>query len=96
MVFLQDLLLSLLASLLTILMVRWLSEPIPGFTALVFKWLAVSIVGMSTGMLLTSSHKEVRSFATVRSMAKTGLTILVKETLFGAALLVRGRMLGIL
>ena len=88
MVFLQDLLLSLLASLLTILMVRWLSEPIPGFTALVFKWLAVSIVGMSTGMLLTSSHKEVRSFATVRSMAKTGLTILVKETLFGAALLV--------
>ena len=88
MVFLQDLLLSLLASLLTILMVRWLSEPIPGFTVLVFKWLAVSVVGMSTGMLLTSSHKEVRSFATVRSMAKTGLTILVKETLFGAALLV--------
>ena len=88
MVFLQDLLLSLLASLLTILMVRWLSEPIPGFTVLVFKWLAVSIVGMSTGMLLTSSYKEVRSFATVRSMAKTGLTILVKEALFGVALLV--------
>ena len=88
MVFLQDLLLSLLASLLTILLVRWLSDPIPGFTFLVFKWLGAAAVGMSTGMLLTSSHKEVRSFATVRSMAKTCLTILVKEALLTVALLV--------
>ena len=88
MVFLQDLSLSLLASLLSILLVRWLSEPIPGFTVLVFKWLGVAVVGMSAGMMLTSSYKEVRSFATVRSMAKTGLTILVKEAVLTLALLV--------
>ena len=85
-VFLQDLLLSLLASLLSILLVRWLSEPIPGYTVLVVKWLAAAAVGMSAGMLVTSSHKEVRSFATVRSMAKTGLTILVKEAVLATAL----------
>ena len=77
--FAQDLFLSLLASLMSILLVRWLSEPIPGFTVYVFKWLAAAAAGMATGMLVSSSHKEVRSFATVRSMAKSFLTILIKE-----------------
>lgn len=90
-VFLQDLLLSLLASLLTILMVRWLSEPIPGYTVLVFKWMGVAIVAMSAGMLISSSYKEVRRFATVRSMAKTALTVVVKE-----AILVLGIVVGLI
>ena len=38
----QDIILSLLASLVSILVIRWISEPIPGYTVLVLKWLAAS------------------------------------------------------
>ena len=78
-IFLQDLMVSLLASLLAILLIRWISEPIPGFTLLVVKWLAAALVAMVAGLLLSSSYKDVRRFATVRSMAKTVMTVLVKE-----------------
>lgn len=85
-VFLQDLSISLLGSLLAILLVRWLSDPIPGFTVVVLKWIGAAAAGMSAGLLLSSSHKEVRRFATVRSMAKTVLTVLVKEAVLALAL----------
>ena len=42
-IFLQDIVLSLLASLLAILLVRWVTEPIAGFTALVAGYLGVSL-----------------------------------------------------
>lgn len=80
-VFLQDMLISLLASLLSILAIRWLSEPIPQFTTMVLKWLASSLVGTCIGILISESYKDVRRFATVRSMAKTLLSVLVKEIL---------------
>ena len=85
-VFLQDLAISLLASLLALLLVRWLSEPIPGFTIMVFKWMAAAAVAISAGLLVSSSYKEVRRFATVRSMAKTALTVIVKEAILSIAL----------
>lgn len=70
---------SLLASLLSILLVRWLSDPIPGFTSLVLKWLGVAALGTLAGILITSSYKVIRQFATVRSIAKTMMALLVKE-----------------
>ena len=44
-VFFVDLALLLMASLLAILLVRWLSEPIPGFSTIVLKWLSVAAIG---------------------------------------------------
>ena len=41
-VFFVDLALLLMASLLAILLVRWVSEPIPGFSSIVLKWLSVA------------------------------------------------------
>jgi len=87
-IFLQDILLSLLASLLSILLVRWVTEPISGFTLLVLSWLALSLAGTALGEVLVQPYRDVRRFATVRSMAKTLLTVLVKEVVLLVGLLV--------
>ena len=52
-VLLQDMILSLLASLLSILLVRWLAEPIPGFTTLVMHWLIAALIGSLLGIFAT-------------------------------------------
>ena len=78
-IFMQDIVMSLLASLLAILMVRWVTEPIAEFTRLVAFWLTASLVGTGIGELLVRPYRDVRRFATVRSMGKTLLTVVVKE-----------------
>ena len=87
-IFVQDLSVSLLASLLSILLIRWISEPIPHFTYMVAKWVCTALVAMVAGLLITSSYKDVRRFATVRSMAKTIATIVIKELGLAAILIV--------
>ena len=87
-IFMQDILLSLLASLMSILLVRWMTEPISGFTLLVLSWLALSLAGTALGEVLAQPYRDVRRFATVRSMAKTLLTVLVKEVVLLVGLLV--------
>lgn len=71
----------MLASLLALLLVRWVSDPIPGFTGMVAIWLACSLAATSAGLLISSSYKDVRRFATVRSMAKTAVSVIIKEAL---------------
>ena len=80
-IFLQDMLMSLLASLMSILLVRWVTEPISGFTWLVAKYLAISLAAMCAGELILRPYRDVRRFATVRSMGKVLIAILVKELL---------------
>lgn len=80
-IFLQDMLVALLASLLAILVVRWVSEPRPGFTLLVAKWLTASAVGIAIGLFITKSYLDVHKYATLRSMAKSILSVLIKEVL---------------
>ena len=90
-IFLQDILISLLASLLSILLVRWVTEPIAGFTLLVILWMAVSLVGTCLGEFLARPYRDIRRFATIRSMGKTVLTVLVKEV-FLLAIVLTGLM----
>ena len=78
-IYLQDVVLSLLASLLAILVVRWVSDPRPGFTLLVAKWLVTSAVAIQAGLLISKSYKDVRRYATLRSMGKSLLSLLIKE-----------------
>lgn len=78
-IYLQDTLMSLLASLLAILVVRWVSDPRPGFTLLVAKWLVTSAVAIQAGLLISKSYKDVRRYATLRSMGKSLLSLLIKE-----------------
>ena len=78
-ILLQDTGMMALASLAAVLLVRWLSEPIPGFTFMVLEWVGIALVAALVGILLTGAHKSVRRYATVRSISKVVLSILFKE-----------------
>ena len=78
---LLDILLSLLASLMSILVVRWVSEPIPGFTFLVLIWMGASAAGSTAGIILSGCSKDVKKYANVRSIARVIYALAVKESL---------------
>ncbi len=84
----QDILVSLIASLVSILVIRWISEPIPGYTVIVFKWLLAAAVGTVPGILISRCSRDVKKYATVRSIARVIAAILIKEAVLVAALLV--------
>ena len=88
-VLLQDSILSVLASLLALLLVRWLTEPIPGFTRMILIWMGCALVASLVGFLAAGSYRAVRRYATVRSMGKVVVAIFVKEVLLALVLLVR-------
>ena len=78
-VLLQDTALSVAATLLAVLMVRWLSDPIPGFSAILFRWLGASLVFSVAGFCLAGSQRLVQRYATVRSSIRLLWAILLKE-----------------
>lgn len=86
-VLLQDSILSVLASLLSLLLVRWLTEPISGFTTLLFKWMGFSLVASLVGFLVVDTYHAVRRYATIRTMGKVVLAILIKEVLLALVLI---------
>ena len=75
----QDIFVSLSASFVSILIIRWISEPIPGFIMLVFKWLGASLLGTVPGILISGCSRDVKKYATVRSIARVMAAILIKE-----------------
>ncbi len=85
-ILLQDCGLSAAASLLGILLVRWVSEPIADFTALVFSWLGASVLATLGGSLLAGSHKVVRRWATLRSSSRLVGAVLFKESVLSLVL----------
>ena len=88
-VLLQDSVLSVLASLLALLLVRWLTEAQPGFTLIVAKWLGCALGASLVGFFLTNCYRYVRRFATVRSLGKVAVAITVKELLLCGVLLLK-------
>ncbi len=84
----QDILLSLAASLVSILIIRWISEPIPGFTVLVLKWLAAAALGTVPGILISGCSRDVKKYATVRSIARVMAAILIKEAVLVVTLII--------
>ncbi len=75
----QDCALSLLASLLSILLARGLSAPIPGFSKQVFLWLGVALAATFAGLLLAGCHKVVRRYFTLRQTSRFVTAVLLKE-----------------
>ena len=82
----QDIVLSLAASLVSILVLRWISEPIPGYAPIVLKWLAAAALGTVPGILISGCSRDVKKYATVRSLARVITAILIKEAVLVAAL----------
>ena len=77
---LQDAVLSCAASLLSVLLVRWLSEPISGFSLLVLLWVGLSLAGTLVGTMVSGSHRVVRRWATLSSSWRLVRTIIIKES----------------
>ena len=73
--------------MLAVLLVRWLSEPISGFTQIVLVWLGCALVASVIGELVAGSHKVVRRWATVRSSSRLVWMIVIKEIVLAVVLL---------
>ena len=87
-ILLQDTGMMALASLASVLLVRWLSEPIFGFTVLVLEWVGIALAAALAGNLITGAHKSVRRYATLRSATKVAGAILFKELVLSIVLTV--------
>lgn len=81
----QNLILSVVASLASILLIRWWSEPIPGFTSFVAKWLGAALVLTCAGIWLSGLNRYTRRVTTLASMARVVLMVSIKD--FGMAAL---------
>ena len=79
MVLLQDTLLSVAATLLSVLLVRWLSEPIPRFSSIVFRFVGASLVLSILGFLAAGSIQQVIRYATARASMRLLWAVLLKE-----------------
>ena len=88
-VLLQDSILSVLASLLAILLVRWLTTPVLGFTTIVLRWIGCALVASLIGFFATGSYRFVRRFPTIRLLGHVVLAIVVKEALLALVLVFR-------
>ena len=77
----MDIALSLLSSLMAILVVRWLSHPVFGFSHYVLIWLLMSLIFSLVGFMTQRSYKIALEYATIRSIGKISASILIKELL---------------
>jgi len=84
----QNCVLSLIASLAAILLVRWLSDPAPGFTLLVAKWLAAALVSTLTGIRVSGLYRYTHRVVTLGSMGRIALMATVKEIILGLLILI--------
>lgn len=83
----QDCALSLFSSLLSIILVRWLSEPVPGFTFVVLKWLGMALCFTVLGILISGSHKYIKRWSTVNASSRLMVSVMVKEIFMVIALI---------
>ena len=74
-----DTILSCGGSLAAILLVRALTDPIPGFVTWVALWVAAAAVLTLAGLLVTRSGDVVTRYASLRGYARLGNALLVKE-----------------
>lgn len=86
-ILMQDIGLSLVSSLFSLLAIRWLSEPHPGFTLELLKWLLSAVLATYAGVLITGSHKLVRAYISASAGIKLVNLVLIKETVLVMVLL---------
>ena len=86
-VLLQDLALSTAASLLSVLMVRWLSDPIPHFSAVVWSWLAFALGGIVAGGWISRLWRSDIRYLNVRSIGTLAIAVIFKEGVLALTLL---------
>ena len=76
---LLDVALSALGSLAAILLMRGVSDPVPGFTSLVALWVGAAIVLTFVGLILSGSGDVVTRFASLRGYTRLFWALAIKE-----------------
>ena len=80
----QNLILSAVASLGSILLIRWCSAPIPGFTLLVALWLAAALVFTAAGIWISGLNRYTRRVTTLSSVGRVVLMVAIKDLCMAA------------
>ena len=88
-ILIQDFGLSLLSSVFSILVIRWLNEPRPGFTLELAKWLGFALLGTLVGVVVTKSHKIARSYVSASAGFRIVNLMILKELVMILALVCR-------
>lgn len=84
----QDVVFSMLASLLSILFLRWMTAPYHGFTTRALIWLGVSLVASFTGALVSGSFNVIKRYTNGFTLHRIIFSIVVKEALMFTAVVV--------
>ena len=87
MIMLLDVGLSGIASLVAILLMRWMSEPFFGFQRFTLIWLMFSVLGSVIGFYLTKTYKIVIRYFNFNDTSSLVKATLIKELLMGACIL---------
>ena len=77
---LQDTILSCLGSFFAFLLVRWLSDPVFGFTQHLMIYVGCALVGTLVGLLVSGSSRNLSTGASHWAGERLSLTILIKES----------------
>lgn len=89
MIMLLDVGVSGTASLIAILLMRWMSEPFFGFQRFTLLWLIFSIIGSVIGFYLTKTYKIVIRYFNFNDTMVLIKATLIKELLLGACILLK-------
>ena len=85
--FIRDLILSVSASLFSILLLRWVTSPIGGFTVHLLKWLCLSLVASALAFFFTKYYKRDRDVVSRESLLHLVVVVLIKDGLLALCLL---------
>ena len=87
-ILIMDMLISMISSLLAILLVRWLTEPIFQFSRYVLIWMGLAVVGSLAGFFIEKSHKVVIRYSNLHNIGKLAVAIFIKELILLVCVLV--------
>lgn len=82
--------LSSIASVATLLLLRWLTAPMPHFSVILLLWTATAFLFTIIGSLVSGSHRTVKRCATVKGVSSRLGTITIKATLLAVLLSLLG------
>lgn len=80
-ILIMDVLISLASSMVAVLVVRWLTEPVFNFMHYVLIWLTLAIVGSLIGFIATGTYRIIVRHTTIKNLGKIALAVLIKDLL---------------
>lgn len=86
--FVKDLILSVAASVFAFLLLRWVTEPVSGFSHKLAVWTGVAATASAIGLFTSNFYKRERKVTSINSVLHLLGAILIKEVLLVTAIFV--------